>query len=83
MDEQRRPDVREPAVALARRPRLWGAAAAAGLRHLPRHPTRPRDAEAWLRFRMETAYGRERAVPTGHDLVTWLRWVRAWPRVRR
>lgn len=76
-------DLRAAASALVRRPGLWGAAAAAGARHVPRHPTRPRDAEAWLRFRMETAYGRERSVPTGSDVVTWLRWVRAWPRVRR
>ncbi len=76
-------DVRDAASALVRRPRLWGAAAAAGVRHVPRRPTRPRDAEAWLRFRLETAYGRERSVPTGSDVVTWLRWVRAWPRVRR
>ncbi len=75
--------MREAASALVRRPGLWGTAAAAGVRHLPRRATRPRDAEAWLRFRMETAYGRERAVPTAHDLVTWLRWARSWPRVKR
>lgn len=76
-------ELREPASALVRQPGLWVAAAAAGVRHLPRRPTRPRTAEPWLRFRMETAYGRERSTPTGHDLVTWLRWARAWPRVRR
>lgn len=76
-------DGREAATALVRRPGLWAAAATAGVRHLPRRLAHPRDAEAWLRFRMETAYGRERSVPTGHDLVTWLRWVRAWPRARR
>ena len=41
-----------------------------------------RTAEPWLRFRMETAYGRERSTPTGADLVTWLRWLRSWPRAR-
>ncbi|HEX7132707.1 MAG TPA: hypothetical protein VF228_09030 [Iamia sp.] len=76
-------DVTEAASALVRRPGLWGAAAAAGARHLPRRLTRPRSAAPWLRFRMETAYGRERRVPTGPDVVTWLRWVRAWPRARR
>jgi hypothetical protein len=76
-------DTRAAASALVRRPALWGTAAAAGLRHLPRRPTRPRSAEPWIRFRMETAYGRERSTPTAHDLVTWLRWARAWPKVRR
>ncbi|HMJ74941.1 MAG TPA: hypothetical protein VK507_03160 [Iamia sp.] len=76
-------DLRDATAALVRRPSLWGAAAAAGVRHLPRRITRPRSAEPWLRFRMETAYGRERSVPTGGDVVTWLRWVRAWPRARR
>lgn len=68
------------AVAVARRPVLWATAAAAGARHLPR---RGRSAAPWLRFRMETAYGRERTVPTSGDLVTWLRWARAWPRAKR
>lgn len=76
-------DGRDAASALVRRPGLWAAATTAGVRHLPRRRLHPRDAEAWLRFRMETAYGRERDMPTGHDVVTWLRWVRAWPRVRR
>lgn len=77
------PDLREVASALVRRPDLWAAATVAGVRHLPRRWTRPRSAEPWLRFRMETAYGSDRATPTGPDLVTWLRWARAWPRVRR
>lgn len=74
------PELRQAATAVARHPGLWGTAVAAGARHLPR---RGRSAEPWVRFRLETAYGRERSVPTRDDLVTWLRWARAWPRSRR
>lgn len=74
------PEARAAAVELARRPVLWPTAVAAGARHLPRPG---RSAGPWLRFRMETAYGRERSLPTGDDLVTWLAWARAWPRSRR
>lgn len=80
------PDLRRSAIALAREPRLWPTAAVAAGRHLPdgwwRGPTALRAAEPWLRFRLETAYGLERATPTPADLITWLRWARAWPRVR-
>ncbi len=74
------PDLRRAAAAVARRPSLWATAVVAGARHVPR---RGRSAGPWLRFRLETAYGRERTVPTADDLVTWLRWARAWPRARR
>lgn len=60
-------------------PSLWVAGAVAGARLVPR---RRRSPAPWLRFRVETAYGAERRTPTPHDLLTWLRWVRAWPRVR-
>ncbi|HYI61826.1 MAG TPA: hypothetical protein VEW93_08490 [Acidimicrobiales bacterium] len=70
--------------AVARRPWLWAAAAGAVARHAPRRWWRgPRAAAPWLRFRLETAYGAERARPAAGDLVTWLRWCRAWPRARR
>ncbi|QYG92784.1 hypothetical protein HC251_10320 [Iamia sp. SCSIO 61187] len=75
-------DLPQAASALARRPGLWGTAARAGVRHLPRRGRGARAAEPWLRFRIETAYGRERSTPTGADLVTWLRWLRSWPRAR-
>lgn len=68
---------------VARRPQLWPAAVGAAARHRPhRWWRRPGAAAPWLRFRLETAYGAERARPTRDDLVTWLRWCRAWPRAR-
>ena len=67
-------------TAVARRPRLWPTAVVAGARLVPR---RGRSAGPWVRFRLETAYGPGRAVPTAADVVTWLRWARAWPRARR
>lgn len=80
------PDLRPVAAALARHPLLWPAGAATAVRHLPdgwwRSAAARRRAVPWLRFRLETAYGAERATPTGDDLVTWLRWARAWPRAR-
>lgn len=36
----------------------------------------------WMRFRLETAYGDERSIPTGDDLVTWLSWTRTRRRSR-
>ncbi|WCO65238.1 hypothetical protein PO878_12085 [Iamia majanohamensis] len=80
------PDLRRVAAAVARHPSLWPTGAAAAVRHLPegwwRGPSTLRTAVPWLRFRLETAYGAERSTPTGADLVTWLRWARAWPRAR-
>lgn len=81
------PDLRQAAGEVARHPELWPTAAAALGRHLPqgwwRRPLAVRAAAPWLRFRLETAYGVERSVPPGGDVVTWLRWARAWPRPRR
>lgn len=73
-------------MAVARRPSLWPVGITEAVRHLPdgwwRGPDAARSAVPWLRFRLETAYGSERSTPTAEDLVTWLRWVRAWPRPR-
>ncbi|HXH58192.1 hypothetical protein [Iamia sp.] len=81
------PARRQAAIAVAVRPDLWPSAARAARRHLPsrwwRGPGALRSAEPWLRFRLETAYGTERGTPPAGDLVTWLRWLRTWPRVRR
>lgn len=80
------PEARELATAVARRPSLWATVARAGMLHRPRRwwsRDTVQRTTPWLRFRMETAYGTERAVPTGSDAVTWLRWLRAWPSVRR
>lgn len=80
------PTLRRAAAAVARRPVLWPTAVVAAARHAPRRWWRhPRQAAAgpWVRFRMETNYGAEATGPEADDLVTWLRWCRAWPRARR
>lgn len=41
-------------------------------------PPLPTPDPTYLRFRMATAYGDERAVPTPDDVVTYLEWCRAW-----
>ncbi len=48
------------------------------LAHVPRRWWRrsPLPDPAWLRFRMETAYGDASAVPPGEDLLALLRWSR-------
>lgn len=72
------------AVAVLRRPRLWPAALAQAGRLAPdgwwrRPPFLPLPDRAWLRFRMETAYGRPDAVPEPGDLVVFLEWARRYP----
>lgn len=64
------------------RPTLWLAAFRVLLALAPtgwwrRPPFWPRPDPEWLAFRMETAYGRRDAVPSGADLVDYLGWVRA------
>lgn len=74
------------ALAVARRPSLWGVAARQALvlarpgwwRHRPFLPVP--DA-GYLRFRVQTAYGSSGAqAPEPHDVVTYLRWCRDQPR---
>ncbi len=73
-------------VAVARHPSLWGVAvaqlgrlAAPGWWRRPPHlPVPDRD---YLRFRLQTAYGDADRDPEPADVVTYLRWCRAWPRV--
>jgi hypothetical protein len=73
-----------PAIAaVARRPGLWSTGARAYLVHVPprwyRHaPFLPVPDRAWLRFRMQTAYGDPNAAPDADDVVTWLKWSRGW-----
>jgi hypothetical protein len=76
------------AGALVRRPDLWatavrqtGALAADGWWH--RAPFLPLPDPAYLRFRLQTAYGDAGRAPDTADLVTYLHWCRAWPRVAR
>lgn len=72
---------RRAAVAVAKRPDLWGTALAEGRCFLPRHwwrrwPPLPLPAESWIEFRMETAYGDGKARPSEDDVVVWLEWCR-------
>ncbi|KAA0234360.1 MAG: hypothetical protein JJLCMIEE_01831 [Acidimicrobiales bacterium] len=47
-------------------------------RHLPFLPLPD---PGYLRFRLQTAYGDENREPEPADVVTYLHWCRAWPRV--
>lgn len=46
-----------------------------------RWPLLPLPDREYLRFRMVTAYGDPDREPEVADLVTYLHWCRAWPRV--
>lgn len=77
---------RRAALAVARHPGLW-ATAARQVRVLAapgwwrRRPFLPLPAPDYLRFRLQTAYGGAGdAEPDPADLVTYLRWCRAFPR---
>lgn len=78
-----------PAVAaVLRHPSLWGVAIRQALALAPpgwwrRWPLLPVPAPGYLGFRMQTAYGDADASPVPGDLVAYLRWCRAWPRVAR
>ena len=66
-------------AAVARRPRLWRAAASqvrrlARRRWWARPPFLPVPDSAWLRFRLETQYGDDHHPPVPDDVVTWLQW---------
>lgn len=71
--------------AVARHPTLWPTAARQLLVLAEpgwwrRSPHLPLPAPAYLRFRLQTAYGDDRE-PDPADLVTYLHWCRAWPRL--
>ncbi len=74
------------ALAVLVRPVLWGTAVRQLLvlavdgwyRRPPYLPLPDRD---YFRFRMQTAYGDADRDPEPADLVTYLHWCRAWPRV--
>jgi hypothetical protein len=76
-----------PAVAaVAVRPTLWSTGVRQVLRLAPtgwwrRAPFLPVPDAGYLRFRLQTAYGDPTAAPRPADVVTYLRWCRAWPRV--
>ena len=70
---------------LVRHPTLWGTAvgqlwrlAAPGWWR--RRPFLPLPDPAYLRFRLQTAYGDDRA-PEPADVITYLHWCRTWPQV--
>ena len=71
------------AAAVAVRPRLWPAALRQ-IRRLAvpgwwrRPPFLPLPAPAYLRFRMQTAYGDPDARPAVEDVLSYLRWCRSW-----
>lgn len=81
--------MRVPVLAVARRPDLW-VTAVRQLRVLARPgwwrrppflPLPPRD---YLRFRLQTAYGGDgTGTVRGEDLVSYLRWCRAWRELTR
>jgi hypothetical protein len=68
------------------RPTLWGTAvrqvfvlARPGWWH--RWPFLPLPDRDYLAFRLQTAYGRRDAPLQAADVVSYLHWCRAWPRV--
>ena len=73
------------ALAVLRHPGLWTTALVQLLRLAApgwwrRRPFLPLPSPAYLRFRLQTAYGDDRP-PVPADVVTYLHWCRAWPRV--
>lgn len=77
-----------PAVlAVLRHPGLWITALRQLRRLVParwwaRRPHLPVPDAAYLRFRMETAYGGAGdQPPSPQDLITYLRWCRTFPRL--
>jgi hypothetical protein len=73
---------------LARHPGLWGTGIRQALTLAPagwwrRAPFLPVPDPAYLHFRLQTAYGDPARSPEPADLVTYLHWCRAWPRVAR
>ena len=74
------------AIALCLHPRLWATA----IRQIfvlavddwwKRPPFLPLPDRAYLRFRMQTMYGDADAGAESKDVITYLHWCKAWPRV--
>lgn len=75
-------------LAVLVRPGLWFTAvrqvfvlAAPGWWRRP--PFLPLPDPAYLRFRLQTAYGDPDREPDPADVITYLHWCRAWPEVAR
>jgi len=82
----RRPGVAETIVAVLVRPVLWPTAvrqvlALASPGWWRRWPPLPLPDEHYLAFRLQTAYGDPAASWQAADVVAYLHWCRAWPRV--
>jgi len=78
----------EAAQAVARHPSLWTTAVRQVLRLAPpgwwRHrPFLPLPDPSYLGFRLQTAYGDPTRPPATDDVIAYLRWCRAWPKVTR
>jgi len=79
-----RAGLRRAALAVARRPSLWGVAAhQVVVLAVPgwwrRRPFLPLPDPAYLRFRFLTAYGDPDHDPEPADVVSYLHWCREWP----
>ena len=75
-------------VAVLARPDLWPVA----LRQIfvlarrgwwRRPPFLPLPGRDYIEFRLQTAYGDGRRAPDAADVIGYLEWCRAWPRVAR
>ena len=76
------PWLRAAAAAVLRRPSLWPIAVGQVLRLARpgwwhRWPPVPAPDEAYLRFRLQTAYGDPSRPPEPADVVTYLEWCRS------
>lgn len=73
------------AIALLRHPELIATAVRQSVRLAPAGwwrtwPPVPLPAADYLHFRSVTAYGDPDREPDTADVITWLRWSRAWPK---
>jgi hypothetical protein len=76
------------ATALARHPTLWPIAVRQVFVLAPpgwwqRRPFLPLPDPAYMRFRLQTAYGDPSRPPEPEDVITYLHWCRAWDSVSR
>jgi hypothetical protein len=76
------------ALAVSRRPWLWGIAIVQLLRLAPRRwwarwPPLPVPAPAYLRFRLQTQYGDPERDPEPDDVIAYLEWCRRYGKVSR
>ena len=74
------------AGAVVVRPSLWSTALVQVFRLARpgwwrRWPPLPLPDPAYMRFRLVTAYGDPDRAPEPEDVVTYLHWCRAWPRL--